>query len=249
MTLPAAGYDYVIIPLTIGTKEVTSYAEMIGAPCSGYQLLAAALSRACLCGVLCAMMAGAAQALPPQGAALSLYQGQGVDANLINVIPDLLTGDLRFEDTWFTGAGYYHPLKTPRFLQAALQFLHIYDTGTGIELVAVKHYGMQHNGEVDAAYSFRFPSLSLWAVTVRFGFGFGLSYAFGRPEYEDGTPEEPDKRYRLQSYGAYELEWGHRDAPRLGLITRIHHRSGVYGIIAPPHVGSNFLAIGLRYHF
>jgi hypothetical protein len=202
-----------------------------------------------MCGVLWAIMAGAAQASPPRGAALSLYQGQGVDANLVNVIPDLVTGDLRYEDTWFTALGYYHPLETPRFLQSAFDFLHVSATGTGIELVAAKHYGMQHNGEIDVAYSFRFPRVSLWALTVRFGFGLGLSYALGRPGYEDGTPDEPDARYRLQSYGAYELEWGYRGAPRIGLVTRIHHRSGVYGVIAPQHVGSNFMVIGLRCNF
>jgi hypothetical protein len=32
-------------------------------------------------------------------------------------------------------------------------------------------------------------------------------------------------------------------------VTRIHHRSGVYGLIAPSGVGSNFVVAGLRYKF
>jgi hypothetical protein len=30
------------------------------------------------------------------------------------------------------------------------------------------------------------------------------------------------------------------------LFLRLHHRSGVYGLIAPQHVGSNFITFGLR---
>jgi hypothetical protein len=205
--------------------------------------------RVLLCLASLVFSTGSAEATPPQTAALTLYQGQGVDADLGHILPDLLSGDLRFEDTYFTGLGYYHPLDTPGILQKVFDVLRIPGTGTGFELIAVKHYGMQDNAEIDAAYSLRFPPLSLSSFTVRFGVGFGVSYAFGTPSYEDGTAEEPDKRYRFQSYGAYELEWGHRAVQRVSLVTRIHHRSGIYGVIAPPHVGSNFLTLGLRYGF
>ena len=209
----------------------------------------AALFRVSVCLVGLAAMVGSVQASPPRTDAVSLYQGQGVDANLINVLPKLFTGDLRFERTYFTAAGYYHPLETPRGLQSVLDFLHVPDTGAGFELIAAKHHGMQHNAEVDAAYALRFSKMSLYAFTVRFGIDFGLSYAFGRPSYEDGSVDDPDRRYRFQSYGAYELEWGHGAAPRISFVTRIHHRSGIYGLIAPRQVGSNFLALGLRYGF
>jgi 2-polyprenyl-3-methyl-5-hydroxy-6-metoxy-1,4-benzoquinol methylase len=33
------------------------------------------------------------------------------------------------------------------------------------------------------------------------------------------------------------------------VFLRLHHRSGVYGLIAPQHVGSNFITIGLRKYF
>jgi hypothetical protein len=35
----------------------------------------------------------------------------------------------------------------------------------------------------------------------------------------------------------------------LSITTRIHHRCGFYGVIAPRRVGSNFVAVGVRYQF
>ncbi len=196
-----------------------------------------------------ALAGGPAEAAAPQASAVTLYQGQGVDANLLTLLPDLFSGELRFEKTYFTAVGYYRPLETPRMLQSVFDFLHVPETDTGLELIAARHYGLQHNGEVDAAYLLRFSGLQLSSVIVRFGMGFGLSYALGRPSYEDGSVENPGKRYRFQYYGAYELEWGLASAPRISLVTRIHHRSGIYGVIAPPRVGSNFLTLGLRYSY
>ena len=201
----------------------------------------------CIAGL--AVLSGPAQASSPQPAAVSFYRGQGVDANLIHLIPDLLSGDLRYEETFFTALGYYHPLETPRVMQPVFDFFHVPNTNTGFEFILAKHNGLQHNAEVDVAYLLRFSRLSLSVISVQFSFGYGLSYAFGRPTYEDGPVEDPDARYRFQSYGAYELEWGYSADPRFGLVTRIHHRSGTYGIIAPPKVGSNFVTLGLRYSF
>jgi hypothetical protein len=192
---------------------------------------------------------GAAYAAPPQTPAISLYQGQGVDANLVDVLPKLFKGDLRFEKAYFTGLGYFHPFETPRFLRSVFDFLHVPGTNTGFEVIAAKHTGLQHTWEADVAYAFRFSGLTVSSLTVRFGVDLGLSYAFGRPTYEDGPKDDPDRRYRFQHYGAYEVEWGHASAPRVSLVTRIHHRSGIYGVIAPRRVGSNFMTLGIRYAF
>jgi hypothetical protein len=184
-----------------------------------------------------------------QTPAVTLYQGQGVDSNLVDVFPKLFKGDLRYENAYFTALGYYHPLKTPRGLQWIFDVLHVPGTDTGVELIAAKHRGLQRNWEADAAYALRFSRLHVSMLSVRFGVDLGLSYSLGRPSYEDGPINDPDRRYRFQHYGAYELAWGLAPAPRVSLVTRIHHRSGIYGVIAPRRVGSNFMTIGLRYGF
>lgn len=196
-----------------------------------------------------AVAGAAAYAGQAQAPAVTLYQGQGVDSNLVDIFPRLFRGDLRYEKTFFTAFGYYHPFETPRFLQRLFDVLHIPETDTGVELIAARHHGLQRNGEVDAAYALRFPRLHVYQLSVRFGADLGLSYALGTPSYEDGPIGDPDKRYRFQYYGAYEAEWAIAPVAHVSLVTRIHHRSGIYGIIAPRHVGSNFITLGLRYSF
>jgi hypothetical protein len=47
---------------------------------------------------------------------------------------------------------------------------------------------------------------------------------------------------------AFEIDFGRSDS-KWSVPVRIHHRSGVYGLIAPRKVGSNFITIGLRRDF
>jgi hypothetical protein len=125
----------------------------------------------------------AAHATPPDRPAVTIYQGQGVDTNLRELLLDIATGDLKFDETYFTGIGYFHPLPTPYVMQRVFDFLCVPNTGTGLEAIVVKHYGLQNNWEADLDYTMRFAELRLCMLTLRFGFGFGLSYAFGTPSY------------------------------------------------------------------
>jgi hypothetical protein len=47
---------------------------------------------------------------------------------------------------------------------------------------------------------------------------------------------------------AYELALGLPEYPNIALIIRIHHRSGVWGLVAGKG-GSNTPCIGLKYRF
>ncbi len=54
---------------------------------------------------------------------------------------------------------------------------------------------------------------------------------------------------QLQYYMGFEAEYAHASWERLSVFTRLHHRSGMYGMISPSKTGSNFIGIGLRLHF
>lgn len=183
---------------------------------------------------------------PPQ---LTAYFGQGADANLVDLFPKALKGELEMDDTHLYALGYFHPLSTPILLQRTFNVLRVPNTRTGVEAVIGKHEGLQDNWETDIAWQLRFAPWHLGPVAIRPGVGLGFSYALGRPSYEDGPEENPEKRYRFQNFNIYELEWSVPNHSSLALVTRIHHRSGMYGIIAPSRVGSNFLTLGLRYSF
>jgi hypothetical protein len=180
---------------------------------------------------------------------LTFYAGQGVDSNLVDIFPRMFKGDLDFDDTYLFALGYFRPHANPEILQKTFDLLWIPNTRAGWEFVAGKHDGLQHNWETNVAWQLRFAPLRLYQLNVRPGVGLGLSYALGRPSYEDGPQDDPEKRYRFQNFNTYELEWSLSSAPRIAMVTRIHHRSGIYGIIAPRRVGSNFLTVGLRYSF
>jgi hypothetical protein len=180
---------------------------------------------------------------------VTIYAARGADFNLFEIFPNMIRGESVMEDTHFFALGYFHPLITPEGMQRTFDFLRIPNTRTGIEMVVGKHSGLQHNWEVGATWQLRFAPLRLPLIQIRPSVGIGPSYALGNPTFEDGPKGDPEKRYRFLNYNIYELQWSLEQMPNLSLVTRIHHRSGIWGIIAPPRVGSNFLAIGLRYGF
>lgn len=196
-----------------------------------------------------ALLALVALLLPPSlyADALTLYGAQGIDTNLLSIPGRILTNDLTFEKSYFTGVGYYLSVGTPELLTELGSFLGASYVSSDVEFIAVKHHGLQENFETDIAYSVHLPPMESQSLSVRFGAAMGLSYAWGTPSYEDAEEGHPERRYRLQNYNSYELEWRHREAQHLSIVTRIHHRSGMYGVIAPRHVGSNFFALGVRY--
>jgi hypothetical protein len=180
---------------------------------------------------------------------VSIYQGQGVDHNLRDLPGAIITGDVDWDKTYFSAIGLS---KIRGILADSFDGLQDTTLGSfrhGYELILVQHHGLQHNAEIDGAWSIRTPDGRLGPVGVNFSIGAGLSYALGTPSYEDGPTDDPDRRYRLQFLALFEFEWFARAFEQLSIITRIHHRSGIYGTVAPPHVGSNFLVAGIRYHF
>ena len=182
-------------------------------------------------------------------ALLTLYLAQGADPNIFMIFPEMLRGESMMDGTYFTALGYFHPLATPGGLQKVFDLLRVPNTRTGVEGLVGKHRGLQHITEIGGSWQLRFAPLRLPQLWVRPSVGIGLSYALGNPAYEDGPRFDPEKRYHLLNFNIYELEWSLAKVPAVSLVTRIHHRSGIWGVIAPPVVGSNFLAVGLRYSF
>jgi hypothetical protein len=180
---------------------------------------------------------------------VSVYAGQGVNHNLKEIPGRILTGRLDWDKTYFTALGFSKVRGILGQSSDSVQGTSFASVRHGYELVLVQHRGLQCDTEFGAAYMLRTPDLQMGALGVNFGAGAGLSYALGTPSYEDGSLTDPGRHYRMQFLGLFELEWRMRQIENLSIITRTHHRSGVYGLIAPQHVGSNFLALGIRYKF
>lgn len=180
---------------------------------------------------------------------VALYAGQGVDLNLRELPGAVLRGDLHRESSYFVSLGLGKVWGTLGGSVEALRGSFVENVRHGYEVVLVQHHGLQDNFELGAAYLLRSPDLALGHLRVNAAGGAGLSHAFGTPSYEDGPAGDPERRYRTQLLILLEAEWSWDSLPQVALVTRVHHRSGAYGTIAPSGVGSNFVAAGLRYRF
>ena len=173
-----------------------------------------------------------------------LYSAKGVDDNLREIPGDIF--NLPFEDTYLYALGTF----IPHHLSLLDEYPHF---KFGSSWIVVKHSGMQSNFEMDIAatlkYQTLFPENAYFNTDL--AFGMGVSYAFDTPYYEDPYIEEDgtEKYYRLQCYLHFDAELYTPSIKSLHLLLRLHHRSGVYGLFAPRHVGSNFMGAGLVYYF
>jgi hypothetical protein len=111
------------------------------------------------------------------------------------------------------------------------------------------HNGMQDNEELNGVFTLRWLPFP-WDkyLDTSFAFGNGISYATADPEVEILDNSE----HKTNQWLYYILvEWAFQ-VPKLShwdLFVRLHHRSSVFGAIAGPHAGSNFVGLGLRYRW
>jgi len=73
----------------------------------------------------------------------------------------------------------------------------------------------------------------------------GLNYSFRKTEFEsreDGTS-------KLLHYLAPEITFSLPDRRDWELVFRLHHRSGIYGLLGCSKCGTNMISIGVRKHF
>jgi hypothetical protein len=191
----------------------------------------------------------AAQASTGVFDSVSVYTAQGVDLNLREVPGALFGRGWNRESSYFTGLGAGKTVGTLGGSIGALRSTFVENVQHGYELVLLQHRGKQDNVELGAAYMLRSPNLEVAQLRVNAAGGLGLSHSFGTPSYEDGPKADPARRYRTQMLILLEAEWSLASLPDWSLVTRVHHRSGAYGLIAPRQVGSNFIVAGLRYRF
>lgn len=206
----------------------------------------------CAAALLCAGAASGAAptsepaASTPPVVAVAVVAGRGVDHNFLT-LPKAIASGPDWERSTFGAVSVSRAYGTLGSASDLLARTPLKSVLHAVEAVLVKHQGLQHQAEAGAAYTLKTPFLHLGPVALNAGAGIGLSHAFGTPSYEDGPRDDPAARYRTQLLILVDTEWKLANARNWSMLMRVHHRSGAYGLIAPPKVGSNFLAIGLRY--
>ncbi len=172
------------------------------------------------------------------------YVSRWVNTDLLDVPSRAVTGNLSFSDTNFAGVGLSR-VVVPSF-SIPLPFSDFAFRGNRIELEGqvLKHFGGQSHWEGTLALMFRTGQIPLGGgLEANLAIAEGLSVASERPRFEGAVDVRPS---RVLNYLAFEAEFSHASAPGVSFITRLHHRSGVFGLIAPKKSGSNFIGVGIR---
>ena len=161
---------------------------------------------------------------------VSTYGGKDTE----NSIDDIISRDLNFEDS--------------KFLVVVLgKNLTIYKEMIAVEAEGqvAKHWGYQDHFEVNGDVIFRWLPFP-WDdyLDTSFAVGEGLSYATQNPEIEK---DKNGKTSKLLNYLAFEVAFEVPGVPGWSLFTRLHHRSGVFGLFNGVKGGSNALGAGIKY--
>ncbi|KLK90340.1 hypothetical protein AA309_26100 [Microvirga vignae] len=175
---------------------------------------------------------------------LTVYGSRWVDADLLEIPEQALTGELTGEEAYIVGAGLSRVI-VPSF-SIPLPGTDFAFRGNRIEIEGqvLRHFGDQSHWEGTLALMFRTGQIPLFGgLSVNLAFGEGLSYASEPPGLEGSDRVEP---VRLLNYLAFEAEFSHSSLPGVYFVPRIHHRSGVFGLFADKGSGSNFIGAGIR---
>ncbi len=123
-----------------------------------------------------------------------------------------------------------------------------------VEGQVAEHWGVQEYQEANVVVIGRVHILpNTLPVATSIAVGTGLSYTSTTPIIE--TDEQKEKNYgttetsRLLHYLMAEAAFGITKKPKIETFVRIHHRSGIFGLMSDPHAGSNFLTGGIRVYF
>lgn len=125
-----------------------------------------------------------------------------------------------------------------------------WDIDVDAELNAAKRFGDDDAWEFAGTVFFRYDHFP-WNDTVytTVGVGVGPSYATHVSETEKVKAGNGDKGSKLLNAFIPELTLADPDLPELAYVFRIHHRSGVFGLIDGVSGGSNFISFGTRVRF
>ncbi len=175
---------------------------------------------------------------------LTAYGSQWVNADLLEIPERSLTGSLTSEDAYFVGAGLSRVIVPSISIPLPGTDFAFHGNRIELEGQVLRHFSDQSHWEGTIALMFRTGEIPLFGgLSVNLAFGEGLSYASERPNLEGSFRVEPT---RFLNYLAFEAEFSHASLPGVYFVPRVHHRSGIFGLIAPKESGSNFIGAGIR---
>ncbi|MEZ0167557.1 hypothetical protein [Microvirga sp. TS319] len=179
---------------------------------------------------------------------LTVVGAQWIETRLPAFPYNAVTRKLRADDTYFVSGSASRAIVPQFSTPVSTTGWALSGNSLEAEVQLVKHWGFQDHIEGTAALVLRSGEIPvIEGLSFNVAWGNGLSYAFADPGYEfgpDGARGVGSRR--LQYYMGFETEWTHTSLPKVHLVTKLHHRSGIYGIISPQRTDSNYLGAGVR---
>lgn len=144
------------------------------------------------------------------------------------------------------------PFNGDRAAAAAISYVVLPDVhGFSLELEGqgLQHFGGERIFELAAAAVIRSPQIGLTGGTSgNVAWGNGFSYALTPPTAELGRGGiRGVDTVQWQYHMSFEVELTSSANSRVHYVARLHHRSGIYGLISPSRTGSNYIGLGLRF--
>lgn len=164
---------------------------------------------------------------------LTLYAGKYSDDTLGDI---LVNKPITFENAWLGVAALARifPLLSPSHqweVEGQLGHHFVEQTHWEMNLVAIYRWK-------------RFPWNHYLDTTI--ALGDGLSYATEVPPLELSSPSN-EGATRLLNYIVVETTFAPPWAKSWSLVTRVHHRSGIFGMFNDVDGGSNIVAVGIKF--
>lgn len=112
-----------------------------------------------------------------------------------------------------------------------------------------QRYGRQSATEFWGAFFFRYHGFP-WDryVLTTMALSTGLNWASEITDVEQDRAND-GKGSQLMHYFAPEVTFALPDHPNTELMIRIHHRSGVFGLVSDAFGGAQYATVGLRFRF
>ncbi|MCS6969499.1 MAG: hypothetical protein NZ552_00575 [Planctomycetes bacterium] len=186
--------------------------------------------------------------LPGIELSLSALQGNWLETNLPDLPLRLANGSLEVYDARFVGIGMGVTVVSE--LHHLIPFKYAAITKLEAETQMIRHYAAQNHWETTVALILRSQRWSPRDILgIDIAVGDGVSYAWEPPAFERGPHGRRGEDTRQwQNFIAIETSVApYFLSQNTCVFVRIHHRSGVWGLISPQATGSNFAAFGLRF--
>lgn len=177
----------------------------------------------------------------------SVYGTRYIESRLLLIPYKLATLSMPTTSSYLVGGGIGYVLIPE--LTIPTPFSNVAFKGNSLEIEGqlAKHFGFEDTTEATLALMLRSAQIPLWGgVSFNVALGDGISYAFSDPKYEIGIDRVRGvDTVRAQNFIVAETEFTHESFKWAHFVFRLHHRSGVYGLISKK-TGSNYMGGGLR---